>query len=369
MKAGMLPNPQAYLKDLPDPRRETKNKLHKLEDILMIVLCSLLSGVNDWVGMEDFANDREDWFRSFLELPNGIPSHDTLSTVLGRLNPTVFAEHFTAWVEAALSSLAGRHIAIDGKALRGCAGQPVHLISAFVSEAQLILGQTAVDVKSNEITAIPILLELLDIHGAIVTIDAMGCQKAIAKRIVEEGADYVLALKDNHPTLHEDVTLWLDSEINAGRLPVLENELEKNHGRIEKRRYWLSDRIDWLENRGDWANLNAVGRVERSREIDGKVSIERSEFLCSFADLEKFSRVVRGHWGIENQQHWVLDVHFEEDKNRTRTDHAPENLALMRRMALNLIRRNGTGKRSIRRHRNKAMANDQYRLHLLTGTT
>ncbi|MGZ8907861.1 MAG: ISAs1 family transposase [Methylobacter sp.] len=258
MKAEILPNPQSYLKELPDSRRETKNKLHELEDIL-------------------------------------------------------------------------------------------------------------IDVKSNEITAIPTLLELLDIQGAAVTIDAMGCQKTIAKRIVEGGADYVLALKDNHPTLHEDITLWLDSEINAGQLPVL--EIEKDHGRIEKRGYWLSDRIDWLEYRGDWRNLNAVGRVERSREIYGKVSIERSEFLCSFADLEKFSRVVRGHWGIENQQHWVLDIYFEEDKNRTRTDHAPENLALMRRIALNLIRCNGTGKRSIRRHRNKAMANDQYRQQLQTGTT
>ncbi len=222
----------------------------------MIVLCSLLSGINDWVSMEDFANDREDWFRSFLELPNGIPSHDTLNAVLGRLNPTLFAERFTAWVEEALPSLAGKHIAIDGKALRGCAGQPVHLICAFVSEAQRVLGQAAVDIKSNEITAIPTLLELLDIHRATVTMDAMDCQKAIAKRIVADGADYVLGLKDNHSTLHEDVTLWLDSEIGAGRLPVLENELEKDHGRIEKRRYWLSNQIDWLDNRGDWTNLN-----------------------------------------------------------------------------------------------------------------
>ena len=179
--------------------------------------------------------------------------------MLGRLNPTVFAEQFTALLEAALSSLAGKHIAIDGKALRGCAGQPVHLISAFVSEAQLVLGQTAVDVKSDEITAIPTLLELMDIQGVTVTIDAMGCQKAIAKRIVDGGADYALALKDNHPTLHEDVALWLDSEINAGRLPVLEDEIEKDHGRIEKRRYWLSNQINWLDNRGDWASLNAVG--------------------------------------------------------------------------------------------------------------
>jgi predicted transposase YbfD/YdcC len=179
--------------------------------------------------------------------------------VLGRLNPAVFSEQFTAWVEAALSGLAGKYIAIDGKALRGCAGQPVHLISAFISEAQLVMGQTAVDVKSNEITAIPTPLELLNIQGATVTIDAMGCQKAIAKRIRYDGADYALALKDNHPTLHEDVTLWLDSEINAGRLPVLEDDIEKDHGRIEKGRYWLSNQINWLDNRGDWANLNAVG--------------------------------------------------------------------------------------------------------------
>jgi predicted transposase YbfD/YdcC len=318
----LLPNPQTYLANLPDPRRETKNKLHKLEDILMIVLCALLSGIDDWVGMEDFAQDREEWFRAFLELPNGIPSHDTLSAVMGKLDPDAFARAFTAWIGEALPRLAGRQVAIDGKALRGCGGRPVPLVSAFVTETRLVLGQGSVEVKSNEITAIPDLLDLLDLRGATVTMDALSCQKAIARQIVESGGDYVLALKDNHPTLCEEVTLWLDREAEAGRLPVWGSGFEKDHGRLERRRYWLSDQVAWLPERQEWAGLTAVGRVERYREVEGKASCERSYFLCSCADLERFSRVVRDHWGTENQQHWVLDVQFGEDHNRTRTDHA-----------------------------------------------
>lgn len=365
----LLPNPQPYLASVPDPRRETKNKLHKLEDILMIVLCALLSGIDDWVGMEDFARDREGWFRGFLELPNGIPSHDTLSAVMGKLDPEAFARAFTAWVCEALPKLAGRQVAVDGKALRGCGDRPVHLVSAFVTGVRLVVGQSGVEAKANEIVAIPDLLDLLDLEGAVVTLDAMGCQKSIARQVVEGGGDYVLALKDNHPILHEEAALWLDTEAGAGRLPVWDGGFEKDHGRLERRRYWLSDRVDWLHGRKEWTGLKAVGRVERYREIDGKASCEISYYLCSHADLEGFARAVRDHWGTENQQHWVLDVQFGEDRNRTRTDHAPQNLALVRRIALNLIRQHGTQPRSVRRHRNKACANDQYRWQLLTGTT
>ena len=233
----MLPqllDPRPYFADLPDPRRETRNKLHNLQDILMIVLCAVLSGVEDWVGMADFAEEKEDWLRGFLELSNGIPSHDTLSDVLGRIDPVAFRAAFTAWATVALPGLADEQICVDGKAVRGSrygANPAVHLVSAFAGRARWVLGQQAVAEKSNEITAIPNVLGLLDLRGAVVSIDAMGCQKAIAQTLVDAGADYVLALKDNHPTLCADVQLWLDTEVAGGRLAVLET-VEKDHGRI-----------------------------------------------------------------------------------------------------------------------------------------
>ena len=365
-----LLDPRPYFADLPDPRRETQNKLHKLHDILMIVLCAVLSGVEDWVGMADFAEEKEAWLRGFLELPNGIPSHDTLSDVLGRIDPTAFQAAFTAWATAALPGLADEQICVDGKAVRGSrdgANPAVHLVSAFAGRARWVLAQQAVAQKSNEITAIPDLLALLDLQGAMVSIDAMGCQKAIAQAIVDAGGDYVLTLKDNHPTLCEDVRPWLDTEVACGRLPVLET-VEKDHGRIEIRRYALGDRIDWLEAKPDWAGLQAVGRVESTRIIGDQTSTECRYFLCSFPERDRFATTVRSHWGIENQQHWILDVQFGEDACRTRKDHSAENLALMRRMALNLLSHNGLPRHSIRRRKRRAALNDDYRLRLLFGT-
>jgi len=369
----MLPkllDPRPYFADLPDPRRETRNKLHPLHDILMIVLCAVLSGVEDWVGMADFAQEKEAWLRGFLELPNGIPSHDTLSDVMGRIDPVAFRMAFTAWATAALPELVDEQVCVDGKAVRGSrdgATGAIQLVSAFAGQARWVLAQQAVAEKSNEITAIPDLLALLDLQGAVVSIDAMGCQKAIADQIVEAGADYVLALKDNHPTLCEDVQLWLDTEVAGGRLPVQET-VEKDHGRIEIRRYALSDQIDWLEAKPDWTGLQAVGRVESTRIIGDQISTECRYFLCSFPHLDRFAATVRGHWGIENQQHWVLDVQFGEDACRTRKNHSAENLALVRRMVLNLLSHNGLPRDSIRRRKRRATLNDEYRLRLLFGT-
>ena len=364
-----LLDPRPYFADLPDPRRETQNKLHKLHDILMIVLCAVLSGVEDWVGMADFAEEKEVWLRHFLELPNGIPSHDTLSDVLGRIDPAAFRAAFTAWATAALPGLAGEQVCVDGKAVRGSrdgANPAVHLVSAFAGRARWVLAQQAVAEKANEITAIPDLLGLLDLRGAVVSLDAMGCQKAIAQTIVEAGADYVLALKDNHPTLCEEVQFWLETEVARGRLPVLET-VEKDHGRIEIRRYALSSQIDWLEAKPDWARLQAVGRVESTRILGEKTSTECRYFLCSLVERDRFATVVRGHWGIENQQHWVLDVQFGEDACRTRHDHSAANLALIRRVALNMLRHNGPPRDSIRRRKLRAALNDDYRLCLLLG--
>ncbi|QFY44721.1 ISAs1 family transposase [Candidatus Methylospira mobilis] len=329
----MLPDPRLYFAELNDPRRETRNKLHKLSDILMIVLCAVLSGIEDWVGMEEFATQKESWFRGFLELPNGIPSHDTISDVMGRIERKAFADAFMRWVQVALPSLSGEQICLDGKTLRGSreGDKAVHLVSAYAAKARLVLAQQAVANKSNEINAIPDVLSMLEWEGAVVTIDAMGCQKNIARQIAEAGGDYVLALKDKHPTLCEDVRLWLETETTKAALPVHET-VEKDHGRIEIRRYSLSGNIDWLEQKQEWAGLVAVGRVESTRTCGGKTSTECRYYLCSFNDLLRFAGITRGHWGIENGQHWVLDVQFGEDANRARKDHSAENLALIRRM-------------------------------------
>jgi predicted transposase YbfD/YdcC len=220
--------------------------------------------------------------------------------------------------------------------------------------------------QQNEITAIPDLLAMLELQGALVSIDAIGCQKDLARQIVEAGADYVLALKDNPPTLHEDVRLYLDTELGQGRLPVLET-VEKEHGRIETRRYGLSTEIDWLEQKPQWVGLVAVGRVESSREVGDKTSTACRYSLCSVTEVARFAEAVRGHWSIENQQHWVLDVQFGEDANRARKDHSAENLALIRRMALNLLRRDSQAKDSLRRRKLRAMLSDNYRSYLLFG--
>ncbi len=365
-----LLDPRPYFANLPDPRRVTQNKLHSLHNILLIVLSAVLSGIEDWVGMETFAREREPWLRGFLELPNGIPSHDTLSDVMGRIDPVAFRAAFTAWATDALPDLAEEQVCVDGKTVRGSRegeNPAVHLVSAFAGRARWVLAQQAVAEKSNEITAIPDLLSLLDLEGAVVSSDAMGCQKAIAQTIIDAGADYVLGLKDNHPTLCDDVQLWLDTEVARGRLPVLET-IEKDHGRIEMRRYAISSQIDWLDAKADWAGLQAVGRVESTRIIGDDVSTECRYFLCSLTDQRRFAATVRGHWGIENQEHWVLDVQFGEDACRTRRDHSAENLALIRRVALNVLRHNGPPRDSIRQRKIRAALNDGYRLNLLLGT-
>lgn len=272
----MLPDPQPYFAQLIDPRRETRNKLHKLVDIVMITLVSVLSNCEDWVSIEDFGYENKAWLRGFLELPNGTPSHDTLSDVIGRIDRAAFAAVFSEWVSSGLPELARKQIAIDGKTLRGSRTKEgvVHLISAFSAEARLVLAVRSVAEKSNEITAIPNLLSQLNLQGAIVTIDAMGCQKAIATAIIEQKADYVLGLKINHPELYEDIQLWLDKNDLEGCLKELKN-IEKDHGHIETRRVVVSTELEWLEQKRLWPGLKAVAMVESTREIDGKTSEQR----------------------------------------------------------------------------------------------
>jgi predicted transposase YbfD/YdcC len=364
-----LLDPRPYLANLPDPRHETRNKLDKLHDILLIVLCAVLSGGEDWVGMEAFAEAKEAWWRGFLDLPKGLPSHDTLSDVLGRLDPVAFRAAFTAWATAAVPSLGEEQICIEGKAGRGSrdgATPAVHWVSAFAGRARWVLAQPAVAEPSNEIPAIPALLALVDLQGAVVSIDAMGCQKAIAQTSVEAGADDVLALTDNHPTVGEDVPLWLETDVARGHRSMLET-VEQDHGRIEIRRDALSSQIDWLEAKPEWAGLQPVGRVESTRLLGEKPSTACRYFLCSFPERDRVAATVRQHWGIETQQHWVLDVQFGEDACRTRHDHSAENLAVIRRMALNRLRHNGPARDSIRRRKLRAARNADYRLRLLLG--
>lgn len=370
----MLPNPQPFFADLPDPRRETRNKLHKLEDIVMITLCAVLGGYEDWVSIEDFGYGNEAWLRGFLALPNGIPSHDTLSDVIGRIDRNAFAQAFGNWVQAGLPALAGHQVAIDGKSLRGSRGGErsegtgmVHVISAFATRARLVLAAKAIPDKANEITAIPGLLAQLDLAGAVVTIDAMGCQKNIAKAIVDQQADYVLALKENHPSLHDDITLWLDDNDAKGYVRMHET-VEKNHGRIETRRTVVSTELDWLEQKQEWPGLQAVAMVESTREIDGKVSRERRYYLCSLTDVAHIALTIRQHWAIENQQHWILDVQFGEDAHRTRKDLSAANLGLIRRTALNLLQQDTSNKWSIRRRKMRSLSDLPYREALLFRT-
>jgi predicted transposase YbfD/YdcC len=368
----MLPNlldPRPYFADRPDPRRETQNKLHQLHDLLMIVLCAVLNGVEDWGGMADFAEEKEAWLRGFLELPNGIPAHAPLSDVMGRIDPVAFRTAFPAWATAALPALVDEPVCGEGQAGRGRrdgATGAIQWVSALAGRARWGLAPQAVAEKSTAIPAIPALRALLDLQGAVVSTDALGCQQAIAPQLVAAGADSVLARKDHHPPWCDDVQVWLDPEIAGGRRPVQE-PVEKDHGRSESRRSALRDQIDWVEANPDWTGLQAVGRVESIRSLGDQTSTEYRYFLCSFPQRDQVAATVRGHWGIENQQHWVLEVQFGEEACRTRKTHSADNLALVRRRALNLLSRNGLPRDSIRRRKRRAGLNDESRVRLLFG--
>jgi len=360
----------SILRELPDPRVE-RTKHHLLEDILVIAICTLLCGGESFEDMEVFGESKEEWFRTFLQLPHGIPSHDTFNRVFAALDPEKFMEAFMRWTESLRKAVDEEIVALDGKALRRAldAGEcPKVVVSAWAAGSGLVLGQRKVDDKSNEITAVPELLRTLELSGCIVTLDAMGCQKQIAREIVEADADYVLALKGNQGTAYEEIRSYLDEAIASGRAELQSCEhVDKGHGRIEIRRYWQSTQIDWFADRGLWEGLCSVGVVEAIREINGKQSVERRYYLSSLElDVERFARAVRGHWGVENQLHWVLDVVFNEDQSRARSGYATENLALLRRWSLNLIKADKLKtKNSLKGRRKAAGWDNRYLLHLL----
>jgi predicted transposase YbfD/YdcC len=318
--------------------------LHVLQDIIVMALCAVIAGAQDWQEIETFARKRRDWLKRFLKLPNGIPSHDTFERVFNRLKPQAFQACFRQWVQALQETLHIKHVAIDGKTLRGSGSAqlgPLHLVSAWATAQHLTLGQVAVDAKSNEITAIPALLDLLELHGALVTIDAMGCQKAIAQKIVNQGADYILTVKDNQEHLLEDIqqslTQALDSDFAGLQHDTYETH-ERGHGREEARYYTVLHHVDGLRHKDDWPKLTTIGMCYSERTVKGKTTTEVRYFIGSRnMSAKTYGRVLRNHWRIENSLHWKLDVVFQEDHNRVSKRNAAENLALLRRLTVSLL--------------------------------
>ena len=349
---------KTHLSQLTDPRLKRKRK-HELIDVLMIAVTALLCGAENFTHMAQFGQAKESWLRTFLTLANGIPSHDTFRRVFMLLAPEKFSAVFLSWTQSLRQAVGAEVVALDGKTVRrsfdSVRGQSaIHLVSAWASTNRLVLGQIKVDDKSNEITAVPELLRALELAGCIVTVDALNCQKNIAKEIKEADADYVLALKGNHGTAHAEIKTFLDAAVEetlAPKLPGAKRSaqaatlaacetVDKGHGRMETRRYYQSANLDWFADRAAWEGLQTVGMVEAHREIRGKLSVERRYYLSSLPlDAQTFARAVREHWGVENQLHWVLDVQMNEDQCRARTGHAAENLGLLRRLVLNQLRR------------------------------
>jgi len=362
--------------DLSDPRME-RTRSHKLIDIMVIGFCATLAGGEGFNDMEWFGKSKEEWFRTFLELPNGIPTHDTFNRVFQAIDPKGFCDCFLRWTEGVRTALAGEVVAIDGKALRraldkGATRALPYIVSAWAADNGLVLGQVKVDEKSNEITAIPALLRELEVAGCIVTIDAMGCQKKIAREIVEADADYVLALKGNHETVHNEVKAYFDNAICRWQKNPATDELdflettEKDHGRIEIRRFWQSDKVEWFADLDQWEGLKSFGAVESVRDVGGVVTTERRYYLLSLTrNVRTFAKANRQHWGIENSVHWTLDVTFKEDDSRARMGHAAQNLATLRRLALNALKRETTSKASMRIKVKKAGWSNDYLLTVL----
>jgi predicted transposase YbfD/YdcC len=363
-----------HFASLPDPRL-ARHRRHTLSDILVIAVCAVLCGAESFPASADFGQEREEWLRQFLELPEGIPSHDTFNRVFRLLDPVKFQACFLSWMQAVARATKDEVVAIDGKALRrsfdrGRAKRAIHMVSAWATENGVVLGQRKVDAKSNEITAIPELLDLLALKGCIVTIDAMGCQRAIAQKIIEQKADYVLALKGNQPTLEQAVTRFFvagpDAEAHRASSAYLE-QTEQGHGRVETRCYWISAALDAALPMVAWPGLRSIGMVEASRTLAGETTVEQRFYLTSLKpEAQPFARAVRNHWGIENKLHWTLDVTFREDQSRIRKGHGPENVAVLRHIALNLLRQESSPK-SMPRKRLACALNPAYLLKVLLG--
>ena len=353
------------LEEIPDPRRGNRIR-HNLKDILLIGILSNICNADGFTGMEIWGQTHEQVLRNFLELPYGIPSHDTFGDVFSAIDPQKLSECFIRWIEALRTDIAdAKLVSIDGKTIRrskGSVKKATHVVTAFASEMQLVLGQLSIDEKSNEITAIPKLLKMFGVKGRIITIDAMGTQTEIAKTIIEQKGDYVLTLKNNQPTLLEDVAYYLEQEVLVQSKAALKEKgryfktVEKGHGRIETRECYLCHDISWLEQRNNWVGLAGVGVIVSKRELtDGSISTQNHYFLHSIqnASASKLLKIKRSHWSIENKLHWSLDMTFREDECRARMRYAAENLNILRKMSLQLMNQETSVKGSMRSKRQR----------------
>ena len=359
-----------HFADLEDPR--TRETLHSLEEILLVAVCAVLSGADGWAGVALWGKAKLPWLRQFLPFENGTASHDTFGRVFALLDAAVFERCFISWMASACGALQGLEVAIDGKTVRrskSAGGKAVHLVSAFAHGLGLALGQVKTAEKSNEINAIPELLDALLLKGCIVTIDAMGCQTAIAAKVVEKESDYVLAVKNNQPTLAQAIEGFFDGAGRAGRQDVphtFAEWIEKDHGRIETRRCWVTFDLGCLGEGHGWPQAKTLALVEAVREINGVASVERRYYISSLgADAERMGAIVRGHWGVENGLHWVLDVAYGEDQARMREGNSAENFSILRRITLNLVRQDKSVKAGVKNRRLVAGWDDAYRQKLL----
>jgi len=371
------PDLRTYFSSIKDPRVD-RTKRHKLINIIIIALTAILAGADNWVEVEAFGWERLAWLSSFLDLPNGIPSHDTFTRVFNRIDPDAFSNAFIQWTRSVEKRTNEEIIAIDGKVLRGSLDGKlgrgaIDMVSAWATEQHLVLAQQKVDQKSNEITAIPTLLSFLDLHGCIVTIDAMGTQTAIAEQIIAQGGNYILALKGNQGQLHEDVQR-LFSGLEASDYRAYKHDyfktIDKNHGRIEERECWVITDKEVLKHlRGfeRWEKLTSVVRIRSRRHLGkGEVEVADRYFLSSVTGAKRILRGARSHWGIENQLHWVLDITFGEDKSRLRRGHGAENFAVLRHFALNMLRLDKSRRGSVKKKRLMAAWNPDFLQTLLS---
>lgn len=364
-----------YFDDLPDPRVD-RTKQHLLKDILVITILATIAGAQGWEDIENYGLSKQQWLEEFLELPNGIPSDDTFRRVFEKLDPKVLEQKLSQWLQQIMGSVWQEIIPIDGKSLRGSYDREkslknLHLVTAWASEQRLVLGQVKVEDHSNEITAIPALLELIDISGAIITIDAMGTQTEIVRLIRQKKADYVVALKSNHPTLYNQVKDWFATAKNQnfmGSEMSYDSRTEKGHHRVENRQVWAVSvaQLGGLYKQEQWAGLRTIVIVERVRHLWNKTTHEVQFYLSSLpVDAQLNGRAIRQHWGIENQVHWSLDVTFNEDKSRIRSLNSPQNFALVRRLALNAVNQETTLQRSLRQKIKRAAMNNDYMMQIL----
>jgi predicted transposase YbfD/YdcC len=360
--------------ELPDPRVD-RQKRHCLMDVLFISVCSVVCGATSFVDMEDFGNAKLDWFAKHLELVNGIPSHDTFRRVFLLIDPVQFEKCFIGWTREISRAVDGDIIAFDGKTLRRSFDNAtglgaIHVLNAWSSENDFCVGQMKVDGKSNEITAMPQLMKLMDIRGCVITADALNCQKEIAGQIVEQGADYVLAVKSNQPSLHEDIKLFFEDAMSEGfEVPAGFGESDDwGHGRTENRKCWSVgvEQLSWFKH-DQWKGLASIVCIESTRRTSDGESLQRRYFISSLSDTGRIAKCIRYHWNVENKLHWVLDVDFDEDLCRARVDHAPENFALLRQIAHNLIKHESSKKFSVRRKINKAGWDNDFLARIVAG--